>query len=155
MSWETFRIVAVLVCIAASVAILCYLLVRRLRRRPPAGSAAQTSLGIRRLHTEVDRLRRQLDEIRGVLDEDLAARGDALWDACRDADRRIAELRRLTDSEPDSSKPSSSVGGGRKGQEILRLSRQGLEPVEIARRMKMPVGEVDLVLRLHESVEQR
>ncbi|MFP3937674.1 MAG: DUF6115 domain-containing protein [Phycisphaerae bacterium] len=155
MSWETFRLAFAIVCIAATIAILGYLLVRRLRRRPPAGSAAQTSLGIRRLHAEVADLRRQLDEIRTVLDEDLAARGDALRDACREADRRIADLRRLTDSGSESDESRSCVCGGREGQEILRLSRQGLEPVEIARRMKMPVGEVDLVLRLQESVEQR
>ncbi|MGC9455413.1 MAG: DUF6115 domain-containing protein [Phycisphaerae bacterium] len=152
MSWEMFRLVAALVCVAASLVILAFLLVRRLRRRPPA---AQTSLGMRRLHAEVAELRNRLDEIRAVLSDDLDARSDALKDACREADRRIAELRRLTGSGRQADAPQSPDCGGREGQEIMRLSRQGLEPVEIARRMKMPVGEVDLVLRLRQSVEQR
>lgn len=153
MSWETFRFVAVTVLIAISVAIVLYLLVRRLRRRPPTGPARQMSLGIRRLHADVAELRQRLDEMRAELAEKLPERMDALNNVCRDADERIAELRRLTDSGEQDAQDAGC--GENESPEILRLSRQGLDPVEIARRMKMPVGEVELVLRLHESVEQR
>ena len=35
--------------------------------------------------------------------------------------------------------------------QVLRLSLQGLEPIDIARRMSMPIGEVELTLRLHQK----
>jgi hypothetical protein len=154
MNWETFRLVATAACITGSVAILVYLLIRRLGRRPPAASGlsgGQAPLGIRRLHADVAELRQRVEAVRTDLTHDLPERLDALQEAVRRADERIAELRRL--SAP--AEPAGGQRGGREGDEILRLSRQGLEPVEIARRMKMPVGEVNLVLRLEQSAGQR
>ncbi len=49
--------------------------------------------------------------------------------------------------------PTPSAGSADKMdplyEEILRLSGQGLDPIEIARRVEMNVGEVELVLNLH------
>jgi hypothetical protein len=154
MNWETFRLVATAACITGSVVILVFLLVRRLGRRPPAASglgSGQTALGMRRLHADVADLRQRIEAVRVEFTDDLPQRLDGLQEAVRRADERIAELRRLTAP----AEPTAQRRSGREGEEILRLSRQGLEPVEIARRMKMPVGEVNLVLRLEQSAGQR
>lgn len=149
MNWETIRTVAAAACVGASVLILFYLLVRRLRRRPPAASGLRTSVGIRQLHAEVADLRRRVEALGEQIE---TGRADALREAIGQADERIAELRRLAGLvEPQ----QTGRREGREGQEILRLSRQGLEPVEIARRMKMPVGEIELVLHLERSAERQ
>ena len=51
---------------------------------------------------------------------------------------------RGTQHEPDTSGGDSALA-----REILDLSSQGLAPLDIARRLERPVGEVELVLSLH------
>ncbi len=66
-----------------------------------------------------------------------------------DADRKIDRLRDLTAGSDESAELAWSDSSGHpKGDEIIRLGRQGLDAVEIARRLHTPVGEVQLVLNL-------
>jgi len=50
-------------------------------------------------------------------------------------------------TEPVDPAPTPSVSEAHR--EVLTLSRDGLTPAEIAQRLDRPVGEVDLILRLH------
>ena len=77
--------------------------------------------------------------------------------------RRLVEFQRLLDqadnriARPDGTRPSGPddpAGAGRstaadKADEIARLAVQGLDAIEIARRMNVDVGEVELMINLH------
>lgn len=79
---------------------------------------------------------RRIAEIRTLLDQ---------------ADDRITELR-SPDGGPGQSPPPSSEPSPRHS-EVLRLAGRGLDTGEIARRLEMHAGEVDLVLGLHRCAE--
>ena len=67
------------------------------------------------------------------------------------ADARIAELRRLLDEPHQPGRYRADRPADPRREEILRLSRQGLVPEEIARRLAMNVGEIELIINLQRS----
>jgi len=81
--------------------------------------------------------------------------------AATDIDRRTDEMRRLLDEANDCiavlrrlvgrAGPDAATGPeqSRRHMDVLRLAEQGLNAVEIARGLRMHVGEVELVLGLH------
>ena len=99
-----------------------------------ASAALLALLVLRRLRNAIELIRRRLDELQQSLER---------------AENRIAQLeaaRRAGGDDP--------AGGGRpaaalKADEVSRLASQGLNAVEIARRMNMDVGEVELMINLH------
>jgi hypothetical protein len=81
------------------------------------------------------------------LAEELDARVGKLHQLLAEVDQRIEELRRLsTDALAASNLARSALE--RQHREVLRLSRQGLDAVEVARRLELDVGEVELMLNL-------
>jgi len=50
---------------------------------------------------------------------------------------------------PSPDPPSAPRPQNEAHQEILRLARDGMTPARIAEKLNRPVGEVDLILRLH------
>ncbi len=64
-----------------------------------------------------------------------------------EVDQRIEELRQLSAQAVTASGLARSALE-RQQAEVLRLSRQGLDGVEIARRLELDVGEVELMLNL-------
>jgi DNA-directed RNA polymerase specialized sigma24 family protein len=126
--------------------------VRRARRGAPAGSVGAGELRrmgrrIRQLEriarrTE-ERLNARMDELRRLLAQadDLTARGGGLYVPQDVPDRADA------DGTP---KGLSAVPAMLEKQrdQIFRLRLQGLETVDIARRMRLPIGEVELTLKL-------
>ncbi len=80
---------------------------------------------------------------------DLEQRIRRLQKLIADADGRIDELRRLAAAREDDAGLYQPDGPDEQARaEIIRLGRQGLEAVEIARRMDVAVGEVELVINL-------
>jgi len=76
------------------------------------------------------------------------ARAEALRKLLAELDVRIAELRRL--SGPGADGRHSPAAESRR-DEIRRLANQGIDPVGIAQRLDMHVGEVELMVHLDRS----
>lgn len=137
------------------------------RRRARLGSRRE---GIRDLMRQMERLAEDVDRRMGGALADMQA-------AIADADERIQTLGELsgqpaTDEagsndespqqtaipddrppEPNTmSAPAHVPTAGRTHQDVLGLNRDGLTPAEIAEHLNRPIGEVDLILRLHAPV---
>ena len=76
------------------------------------------------------------------------AREEALRKLLAEVDARIAELRRLGGPRADG---CYGPPGDSRRSEIRRLAGQGVDPVGIAQRLDMHVGEVELMLHLDRS----
>ena len=120
----------------------------------------------RRRGLEVRRLSRARQDVAGILEdasrliaelEDLARRIvrrvddriGRLQELLEQADQRLGRLEELC--RQAAARPSAASGSAAAPiarSEILRLSGQGLQSVEIARALQMDVGEVELVLNL-------
>lgn len=79
---------------------------------------------------------------------ELETRANKLRQLLAEVDQRIEELRRLS-SQTLSASGLAHSALERQQAEVFRLSRQGLDGVEIARRLELDVGEVELMLNLH------
>jgi hypothetical protein len=66
--------------------------------------------------------------------------------------RRTNQQARSLQSEGDAQRDATAAAGaaprGRHQEEIYMLSDYGYEPAEIARRVNMPIGEIELILSL-------
>jgi len=130
-----------------------------------------------RKHESVRDLMRQMERLADDVDRRM---GGALVDmqaAIADADERIQTLGELSaqpaideaeandespqqTQDPDDRPPESDTTpapmhvptAGQTHLDVLGLSRDGLTPAEIAERLHRPIGEVDLILRLHAPV---
>jgi hypothetical protein len=119
-------------------------------------------LGIRlarrdRKRTDLAALRNDVADLAGQL-EDFARRIDnrvddrlgRLQTLLAEADKKQQELRHLTEAAGQAGDKPAIAPGGTSGQ-VLVLASQGLDSVEIARRLQMDVGEVELMINLHRS----
>jgi DNA-binding NarL/FixJ family response regulator len=89
-----------------------------------------------------------VESLAKMLGEQLQARVGKLQHLLSEVDQRIEELQQLSgDALSASSLARSALE--RQQAEVLRLSGQGLDGVEIARRLELDVGEVELMLNLH------
>ena len=145
-AWHLAAIAAgVTLALGVLMLLLYAVLVRQARtlrtEMPLARAEASVRDDVRRL---MDELTRRADQI----DRQLNDRLQALQQAMQQADEKLKRL----ESEPAGGKyrpvddPAHS--------EILRLRRQGLDLVEIARRVEMDVGEVELVVNLSQAASQ-
>lgn len=119
-------------------------------------------------------LMRQMERLADDVDRRMGGALADMQSATADADERIQTLRELsvrTDPEVDAPDdelprqeetyrdggtdpaetpaPSHAAAASGTHQDVLALSGDGLSSVEIAERLGRPVGEVDLILRLH------
>jgi hypothetical protein len=92
---------------------------------------------------------RQLDRLGRDIDTRIAERAEGLRALLAKADHRIAELRRLSDPRPGQA--ADGAPADPRQRLILRLAGHRMDPVEIARRVGVDVGEVELVLSLYGS----
>ncbi|MFW6133711.1 MAG: hypothetical protein ACOC8F_07415 [Planctomycetota bacterium] len=118
----------------------------RRRRRPADRSnvASQPRLGEAAGNSpeDVDRLLRRADQIAGELD----AKAGRLERLISEADARIARM-----GAPEADPPGQYAADGPDAatrDAIVRLRRNEVAPADIARRLGMDVGEVELVLNL-------
>lgn len=67
------------------------------------------------------------------------------------ADERIRELRGLTSRPAASSQPRLAAGGDPTHRAVYELADRGLSPLEIARELGQPTGQVELILNLRRA----
>ncbi len=101
------------------------------------------------LRSDVAELAAQLEDFARRIDQRVDERLDRLQALLAEADKKQEALRRQVEAA-QSSGSFSSAPNGASGQ-VLVLAAQGLDSVDIARRLKMEVGEVELMLNLHRS----
>ena len=91
-------------------------------------------VALRRSRNTDEQVRRRLVEFQRLLDQ---------------AENRIARLDGTRPRGPDDPAGAGRSTAAHKADEIARLALQGLNAIEIARRMNVDVGEVELMINLH------
>jgi len=132
----------------AAAGILALALLVVLRRTGAADRGRSAQLAARRAPGQLRRLNRLARRI----ERRLKARTDRLRELLDRAERLTARLDPLAtglDVQGDGLTPDLPLE--RQRDQIFRLSFQGLEPMDIARKLDLPVGEVEVTLNLHKS----
>lgn len=135
-------IAALLGCCAVAVAVLG-------RRGAGSSRAAPGSTDSQKPADEIRELMGQLDRLAGQIDRRIDDRQAQLADLLAQADQKLRQLQQALEAAPPARRPSIKLADT--SVEIMRLRSEGLAPVEIARQMRMNVGEVELVLNLQKS----
>lgn len=120
------------VLLLAAAAVLRFTRKRRQNRHPQSAQ-------------ELADLMEQLENLALRIEERIDRRLEEVRQECDRATCKIAELRSLGAPKADSPAPRAPA----RSAEALRLHRQGLSAVEIARQTGLDIGEVELVLNLH------
>jgi hypothetical protein len=127
-------------------------------------SANRDSVAIR---NDLSQLLDELDRLSRRIDAQIDQRYSALQQAITDADQRISALRILlhaaregaaepgpAPSPPGQTPPPADSTVDPRARRIYQLADEGLTPVEIARRLEEPAGEVELILNLRHAGER-
>jgi len=133
--------------VASGVVLGLIVVVLRQRTRPRRieGNQEEAASPDERMR-DLEALADRLERLAARIERDLARQMQETRSLLTETERRTARLRELLDGhEPGSYESSEET---RRKAEVVRLSRQGLDPVEIARRMRLDVGEVELLVRL-------
>ena len=108
----------------------------------------------------------RLNEVSDGIEQRVKSRVEELRELLSQADAAISRLGRegpdlqtgqsdRTDEQPQTDTPAQEIPDSDRVaasyREIFHLKAQGLDPIEIARRVQMNVGEVELVLNLYPS----
>ncbi len=141
-AWDLAPIAAVSL-IATGVVLLAFLLILKRRSTARARRGTETAKLDETAKTqEIHALMSELEQLALRIDERIELRMSQLRQLLTEADERIAQIAEKC--------PEENVLDPR-DRYILRLNAQGVDPIEIARRMQMNVGEVELVVNLHAS----
>jgi hypothetical protein len=102
------------------------------------------------LNHDIAALTEQLDQFARQVDRRVADRLETLQLLLAEVDAKISELRRLQVANAQEAGQVPPPGGpeGRVAR-ILRLHEEGLDGIEIARRLGVEIGEVELTLNLY------
>jgi hypothetical protein len=91
----------------------------------------------------------ELEQLASRIDRRLNQRMEKLTELICEADETIDRLQRRSNDAADPDRPQGAHDPA--CRQVLALAGQGLDAIEIARRMEMDVGEVQLVLQLQET----
>jgi len=117
-----------------------------LRRRSSSPDEAEvTPLAGEVVGQDVRTLMDELDRMAGQIDIRLNAGLQKLDESIGIAEEKIAALNDQSRQVEGAYQPVEDPATN----EILRMNRQGLDSIEIARRMDMDVGEVELIINLN------
>jgi hypothetical protein len=144
------------------VAALLYIILRpMMRRKKDALDGAGPSLGLaqqRSVEREMSNLLVELSEMARQVSAQLDTRSARLEALMDEADRRIAELRRLSQppaggvqrqpGEDSFAPPERQPIADQRHLDVYHLADEGNSPQEIAHRLGRPQGEVELILAL-------
>jgi len=150
-------VVATAMLVLATLLVVVLIRYRRERQRmtTTGGRPAHVSEAAWKMQEEAAELMNRLEGLSHQFDTRMEGRLDELKGMLSEADRKIEQLRRLTEAAsakvdpqqaPAQASPAQQVHG-----EIRRLNSQGMDAVRIARRLGMDVGEVELVLNLQRT----
>lgn len=155
MTAQEWLVLAASLATGAAVALVALAVSRRLARRAgvPAGADLEAmrrlAVRLRRLERLARRTERRLADRGGELRRLLAQADGRTPPAADDSPRPAAPG---ADAEsPDAREEALPHILEKERDLIFRLRLQGLEPVDIARRLSLPVGEIELTLRLHDE----
>lgn len=165
-----------LVLVALSLVMLSFVLLRTSRRgRTRMTRAKDKSVDVtararveRRTIREIDQVMIELEELSRQIHGRIDTKLVRLEVLTMNADRRIAELTRLTkapssessldvtleEERPPDTTPPIVQGGDSLHDSVGRLAGSGLSPRDIAKKLKSTVGEVELVLSLRRVRDQ-
>ncbi|MFB3893191.1 MAG: hypothetical protein ACE15C_14335 [Phycisphaerae bacterium] len=154
--WEIVGICASMLTAAAAVVLGMLTFTRRRAADGRPGRPSGDSAGAGGISDDVRELMEQLERLAGQLDAKFDAKLDELRKALAEADVKIAEIRELVEREYRQDSPQlrgkrTLKIGQALGAEVARLGRTGMDAVEIASRLKIDVGEVELFLSLDRS----
>jgi hypothetical protein len=143
------------------VLMLAYLILRtRLRRKDPLEEApAKLSLAQQRsVERQMNTLLVELSEMARQISSQLDTRAAKLDVLVKEADQKIAELRRLeqalkdktslADGLPPAPPPPSAYEPDPRHAEVYLLADQGLDAQSISQKLSRPSGEIELILAL-------
>ena len=114
--------------------------------RRMGGALADMQAMIAQADTRIDTLAESLDRSEQTPPDDPNADGDI---APKNAEAPKSDDDEQRPASVATRAPAAAPSASEAHREILALSRDGLTPPEIAQRLGRPVGEVDLILRLH------
>ena len=89
----------------------------------------------------------QMESLAGQIDRRIDQRLEEMARTIAQADARIAEMNRQMAQKDEASHVSISLNQAT-GSEVQRLADEGKDSIEIARLLRMNVGEVELILNL-------
>jgi len=115
------------------------------RQRPGAGG---TVTDIDRLRSDVAELAGQLEDFARLIDKTVDQRLGQLRSLLAEADSRIRQLERLVADASGGQPPPAQAA---QADMIIAMAAQGLDSVEIARRLGIDVGQVELTLHLRRA----
>jgi outer membrane murein-binding lipoprotein Lpp len=151
--WDIIAVCASMLLAAAAV-VLGLLGLARARSSRSGPRAAGDSARAAEACNDVRDLMAQLDRLAAQLEGRLDACLEKVRAASAEADAKIARLQELGEGaagEPTGRPKRPIKISEAAGLEVMRLSRTGMDPVEIARQLKVDVGEVELVLSLQRA----
>ncbi|MDY6913871.1 MAG: hypothetical protein SVT52_05390 [Planctomycetota bacterium] len=145
---STLELAGIIAALTVAAIVLVLLLAVFLANRRTAASSGKTLEAADAVGNDVAELAVELDRLAEEIGRRADARLDELRRLCDEADGKIARLRELAAVRDTKAPPPT---GGLRRAEILRLNGEGLSPLEIARRVEMDAGEVELILNLTRS----
>ena len=118
--------------------------------RRMGGALADMQSVIAQADARIDTLAESLDRPEQTPPDTDDAHADSDPRTADDAPQVAAPLATDDAEQPPASiAPTAPMSASEAHREVLTLSRDGLTPADIAQRLARPVGEVDLILRLH------
>ena len=145
---STFELAGIIAAFTVAAIVLVLLSVVLLAGRRAAGPSRKRLKAADAIGDDVAELAVELGRLAEEIDRRADDRLDELRRLCAEADRKITRLREQAAARDAKAPPPA---GGLRRAEILRLSNEGLSPLEIARRLEMDAGEVELTLNLTRS----
>ena len=142
--------------ILLDVTIIVFLVVH-FARRP------KVSQGVQPLTESLGRIIEETNGISEAFDKNLQERQILIQNLLAKLDQRLQEAQQLCTRLEGLNRQANSVSTSTYGSparvpdthEILRLARNGLTPASIAKRLKKPIGEIELVLSLERISPER
>ena len=132
-----------------SAALLAIALVRIMRR---GGHWRSGDPAGRKLARDVNELTKRLEQTAQRISARVETQLSQLRQLQQQLEERAAQLATMLDRTGTAGDNYPPLPLESQQQEIVRLSRQGIDPVGIARRLELSVGEVELSLNLQRSL---
>lgn len=123
------------------------------RANPTAREILERSKQTRGMQSDLEELMVEIERLTRRFASQLDAKTQRLEQLIDEADSKIARLERLSGPDAAASPPAADAGPTElhidpTSRSVYELADQGLEPVEIARRLSETPGKVELILAL-------
>ncbi len=148
IDWEQIAVVGLAAVSAA--ALLAAVLAYAVRQKRMAAQEHRAESARSEAAGDIRDLMAQMESLAGQIDRRIDQRLEEMARTIAQADARIAEMNRQMAQQDEASHVSISLNQAT-GSEVQRLAEEGKDSIEIARLLRMNVGEVELILNLQHS----